>query len=261
MVHALVFWIKSKTSITISLWTVLHLPLISQSWWLTVEEIPLQPKQANVCCVRAPAVNVSAPLMECTSTEITVGQHAVMAEGERPSDLDSSHTSGAAGPPAINHLRPGSNSHHLLLTLNHPVTCLENGEADFLIIIFLNGDPWLPNISGDHRSNVANPSHLLLRAAFPHRKSYVHRCVTQTWTAQDIADSDGCFLTKHTRMPVKHWELQHCCFEVFSVWIIQIIYSFKNICCWVNVSRPFPTSFFFTVPTHWTMNYFKNTAR
>lgn len=45
-----------------------------------------------------PAVNVSAPLIECTSTEITVGQPAVGAEGARPSDLDSSHTSSAAGP-------------------------------------------------------------------------------------------------------------------------------------------------------------------
>lgn len=48
----------------------------------------------------APAVNVSAPLTECTETEITVGQHAVRTRRERPSDLDSSHTSSTAGPPA-----------------------------------------------------------------------------------------------------------------------------------------------------------------
>lgn len=41
----------------------------------------------------APAVNVSAPLTECTETEITVGQHAVRTQREQPSDLDSSHTS------------------------------------------------------------------------------------------------------------------------------------------------------------------------
>lgn len=52
------------------------------------------------CVLFAPAVNVSAPLTECTETEITVGQHAVRTHRERPSDLDSSHTSSTAGPPA-----------------------------------------------------------------------------------------------------------------------------------------------------------------
>lgn len=52
------------------------------------------------CVLFAPAVNVSAPLTECTETEITVGQHAVRTQRERPSDLDSSHTSSTADPPA-----------------------------------------------------------------------------------------------------------------------------------------------------------------
>lgn len=48
----------------------------------------------------APAVNVSAPLTECTATEITMGQPAVRTQGEQPSDLDSSYTSSTASPPA-----------------------------------------------------------------------------------------------------------------------------------------------------------------
>lgn len=40
----------------------------------------------------------AAPLIECTSTEITVGQSG--QRGKRPSDLDYSHTSSTAGLPA-----------------------------------------------------------------------------------------------------------------------------------------------------------------
>lgn len=80
-----------------------------------------------MCAVFAPAVNVSALLIECTLTEITVGQHAVRAEGERPSDLDSSHTSSTAGPLAkTKPLRTRVEFYYLLLSLNHLVTCLDD---------------------------------------------------------------------------------------------------------------------------------------
>ena len=54
MVSSLVFINKKKpkeSSIAIFPWTVLNLPLISKSGWLTVEEIPLKLKQMNVCCI------------------------------------------------------------------------------------------------------------------------------------------------------------------------------------------------------------------
>lgn len=44
-------------------------------------------------------VNVSALLMGCVGTEITEG-HRAAGQGQQPSDLDESHTSGAAGPAA-----------------------------------------------------------------------------------------------------------------------------------------------------------------
>lgn len=75
-----------------------------------------------MCAVFAPAVNVSAPLIECTSTAITVGQQDVGEGGERPTDLDSSHTSSTAGLLAKSEpLQTWLKFCSLLLSLNHLV--------------------------------------------------------------------------------------------------------------------------------------------
>lgn len=132
-----------------------------------------------------------------------------------------------------NHFKPGSNS---LISFSFWIIMwhIDVWLTQFLSS-FLNGYLLLPKIYGNHNSNVANTSDLVLREALTHWKNYVYTSVTQTWTAVNITYQR--VLAKHTWMWVYHRKLQDCCSEVFSVWIIQIIYSCKNICCWFNVSN------------------------
>lgn len=66
--------------------------------------------------------------------EITVGQHAVRAEGARPSDLDSSHT-----PPALlaRWLQPNRlwSKPYLFHHLNHLLTGVDAGKHSFFITV------------------------------------------------------------------------------------------------------------------------------
>lgn len=87
---------------------------------------------------------------------------------------------------------------------------------------------------------MTNPSHSVLQEAFTHTGRVM---CTGAWPRPELCwiahKAMGTFHTKHTQMWVYHWKLLYCCFEVFSVWIIQIIYCFKNICCWFNASPCF----------------------
>lgn len=90
-----------------------------------------------MCAALAQAVNVTAPLTECTATEITVGQPAVRAESARPTDLDSSHTSSAAAGPTGSKQTASDlhqNQFFLLLSLNHLVTCFD--DEKHLLLFF-----------------------------------------------------------------------------------------------------------------------------
>lgn len=99
--------------------------------------------ETNGCVLFAPAVNVSAPLIECTETEITVGQRAVRTQGERPSDLDSSHTSSTAGPPAESRqLQPGCNS-----ALRYSGLMVLDDKKLTLFILFFGNIPHLVSSS------------------------------------------------------------------------------------------------------------------
>lgn len=124
----------------------------------------------------------AAPLIECTSTEITVGQSG--QRGKRPSDLDYSHTSSTAGLPAkTKSLQTWIQFYSLLLTVDLLI-------CNLFLSTVSSGFLRLLNISGSHCSLLGNSSYSGLWEVFP-SSDIQHWCVTQTWTVLHITDSDG----------------------------------------------------------------------
>jgi len=118
MALAFVFLIKNKGDV--------HRYYSPELFWLCpsfpsrgdspAKETPQTEKQSK-CVPLAPAVNVSAPLIECTSTEITGGP------GERPSDLDSPQQLQHCWPAGQRHATQDSLPTALLVT--HSSSCCD----------------------------------------------------------------------------------------------------------------------------------------
>lgn len=116
----------------------------------------------------------AAPLIECTSTEITVGQSG--QRGKRPSDLDYSHTSSTAGLPAK------TKSLQTWIQFYSVTHCWSVNLQPVFIKRF-------PAIA-QHFWKSLQPFGKFLWEVFP-SSDIQHWCVTQTWTVLDITNSDG----------------------------------------------------------------------
>lgn len=151
------------TSTAISPWTGLNLPSISQSRWLTVEEIPLKLNEW-ACAAVCPGSKC-----QCSADWMHVDRDNCGAAGCQ------GRGRAAQWPRLVTHLqhcRPtGHNNNPLqtwirfcysLLTLNHLETCLPMRNR-FSFIIVVNCYVQLLNISGSCCGTMANPSHSVLR--------------------------------------------------------------------------------------------------
>lgn len=195
---ALLFFL-SKEQRNVRCYFSLNLPLISQSRWLTIEEIPFKPKPVSVRRI------CPSRKCQCSSDWMHVDRDncgAACCQGRGRETQWPRLVTHLQQPPACwlkpSHFRPGSNS---LISYSRSAV---SQPVHFFLLTSLHLR--FPNISVNNCGNAANPSLPGLREKKGNND--VCRRVTRTWTKIDIRSSDAYLLEFYQQ------KLQYCCCEV-----------------------------------------------